>query len=186
MSYNLTITGNVENLTENLIENIYGVFIAPPCLSKVIAVCRKKRWWPFITWNDLGNMKLWIEGYWSQYPDSRCQVYLYPMFECFEWFSSKNAPFNFLPLTYHQGCARLTTNCRSTHHSTSESLDSTLTQTKNLFFPWLNSWLKWFNENMSRHKFDSKVTFQRMSRLNLTQMLYYTCSESTKNWLKCM
>ena len=71
-------------------------------LSKVIP---ENCWWPSITWNDLGDM---TRGHRSQYSDSGCQVYLYPMLSVSNGFP-KGVPFIFLPCLIPTGeVAKLT------------------------------------------------------------------------------
>ena len=55
-------------------DHIYGVLIA--ALAGLYQKWLPKNcWWPFMTWNDLGDMG---RGHWSQYSDSECQVHLQP------------------------------------------------------------------------------------------------------------
>ena len=56
-------------------------------LSKFIA--EKNSWWPFITWNDLGDM---TRGHWSNIPIQGVKSTSNPMLE---WFSSKKGAFQF-------------------------------------------------------------------------------------------
>ena len=56
----------------NVSLNTYMVFHRSTITIKLLP--KKNCWWPFMTWNDLRD----IRGQWSQYSDSGCQVYLQP------------------------------------------------------------------------------------------------------------
>ena len=62
-----------------------------------------------VTFHNLKNLGVMRRGHWSQFSYSWCQVHLSPnVWARLNWFSSKRAPSNFLPLTYNGEFAKLT------------------------------------------------------------------------------
>ena len=72
-------------------EHIQCVFIT---LSRLYEkLLPKDCWWPFMTWNDLGDTR---RGLWPQFSHSGCQCYLQTNdWECLEWLSSKRGASQF-------------------------------------------------------------------------------------------
>ena len=104
--HDLVVKGHVayQSILYGRSEHIYGVLIALAGLYQKLLP--KNWWWPFMTWNDLGDM---VMGHWLQYSDSGVKSTCNPMFESVSnGFLPKETLFIFLPLTYNGEVAKLT------------------------------------------------------------------------------